>query len=184
MVYIFLADGFEECEALIPIDILRRASVEIKTVGVTGKTVTGSHGISVICDVLKDDITFDDDIEAVILPGGMPGTLNLKKDSVVTDFVTKAMNKGVLVAAICAAPSILGSIGYLKDKKAVCYPGFENELIGAEISSHTVVRDGNIITAKGVGAAFDFGFEILNTLKNSPTEIEKLKQTMIYRQED
>ena len=79
MVYIFLADGFEECEALIPIDILRRASVEIKTVGVTGKTVTGSHGISVICDVCKDEIAFDNSIEAVILPGGMPGTLNLKK---------------------------------------------------------------------------------------------------------
>lgn len=181
MVYIFLADGFEECEALFPIDILRRASVEIKTVGVTGKTVTGSHGISVICDVCKDEIAFDNSIEAVILPGGMPGTLNLKKDSVVTNFVTKAMDKGVLVAAICAAPLILGSLGYLKGKKAVCYPGFENELIGAEISSDTVVRDGNIITAKGVGAAFDFGFEILNALKHSPEEIEKLKQTMIYK---
>lgn len=181
MVYIFLADGFEECEALIPIDILRRASVEIKTVGVTGKTVTGSHGISVICDVCKDEIAFDNSIEAVILPGGMPGTLNLKKDSVVTNFVTKAMDESVLVAAICAAPLILGSLGYLKGKKAVCYPGFENELIGAEISSDTVVRDGNIITAKGVGAAFDFGFEILNALKHSPEEIEKLKQTMIYK---
>ena len=111
----------------------------------------------------------------------MPGTLNLKKDSVVTNFVTKAMDESVLVAAICAAPLILGSLGYLKGKKAVCYPGFENELIGAEISSDTVVRDGNIITAKGVGAAFDFGFEILNTLKHSPEEIEKLKQTMIYK---
>ena len=181
MVYIFLADGFEECEALIPIDILRRASVDIKTVGVTGKTVTGSHGISVICDVYKDEIAFDNSIEAVILPGGMPGTLNLKKDSVVTNFVTKAMDESVLVAAICAAPLILGSLGYLKGNKAVCYPGFENELTGAEISSDTVVRDGNIITAKGVGAAFDFGFEILNTLKHSPEEIEKLKQTMIYK---
>lgn len=181
MVYIFLADGFEECEALIPIDILRRASVDIKTVGVTSKTVTGSHGISIICDVEKNEIAFDNSIQAVILPGGMPGTFNLKNSSIVTEFVTKAMDKNITVAAICAAPLILGNLGFLKGKKAVCYPGFEAELIGAEISSYSVVRDGNIITAKGVGAAFDFGYEILNALGNKPEDIEKLKQTMIYK---
>jgi 4-methyl-5(b-hydroxyethyl)-thiazole monophosphate biosynthesis len=180
MVYLFLAEGFEECEALIPLDILRRANIEVKTIGVTGKTVCGSHNIPVVCDEEIENIEFSSDISAVILPGGMPGTLNLKANKKLENIILEANNNGLIVAAICAAPLILGNLGLLKGKSAICYPGFENELIGAQISEKCVAKDGNIITAKGVGAAFDFGFEILNALTNTPEKTEELKKTMIY----
>ncbi len=180
MVYLFLAEGFEECEALIPLDILRRANIEIKTIGVTGKTVKGSHNIPVVCDEIIENIAFSSDISAIILPGGMPGTLNLKANEKLEGIILRANNNGLIIAAICAAPLILGNLGLLKGKSAICYPGFEDELIGAHISEKNVATDGNIITAKGVGAAFDFGFEILNKLTNTPEKTNELKKTMIY----
>ncbi len=180
MVYLFLAEGFEECEALIPLDIVRRANIEIKTVGISGKTVSGSHNISVVCDTVIDDIEFTDDISAIILPGGMPGTLNLKANKKLEQFILTANSKGILISAICAAPLILGNLGLLKEKTAVCYPGFEDELAGAKISSNTVAVCDNIITAKGVGAAFEFGFEILNKLTCDSDSTNNLKKSMIY----
>lgn len=180
MVYLFLAEGFEECEALIPLDILRRANVEIKTIGVTGKTVCGSHNVPFVCDEEIENIEFSSDISAIILPGGMPGTLNLKANKKLENLILEANNSGLIIAAICAAPLILGNLGLLEDRNAVCYPGFEDELIGAQISEKSVTKDGNIITAKGVGAAFDFGFEILNAITNTPEKTEELKKTMIY----
>lgn len=179
MVYVFLADGFEEAEALCPVDILRRGGIEVETVGVTGKTVTGAHGITVVADTEKNDTTFYN-VEAVILPGGMPGTLNLEKDTVVQRFIDFAAKNDIILGAICAAPSILGHKGLLKDKKAVCYPGFEKDLEGATILNIPCVKDGNIITAFGAGAAFDFGFLLLEALTGDGVKAEELKKSMRY----
>lgn len=164
MIYCFLADGFEEVEAIAPIDMLKRASLEVKTVGVTGETVTGAHGINVVADCRISDITLDESIDAVILPGGMPGTLNLEKSDAVQKAIDFAVENKKYVCAICAAPSILGHKGLLKNKEAIAYPGFENDLEGAVISSDFVVTDGKFITAKGAGVAVDFGLEIVSQL--------------------
>ena len=158
--YIFLANGFEEVEALATVDVLRRADLKVKIVGVGSDVITGAHGISTVCDAVDSDLTPDGDIEAVILPGGMPGTLNLERSAKVNAFVDYAYENQKLVCAICAAPSILGHKGMLKGKKAVCFPGFESELEGAELSDSFVVTDGNIITAKGMGSAVKFGIAI------------------------
>ena len=160
MIYIFLANGFEEVEALATVDVLRRADLKVKIVGVGSDVITGAHGISTVCDAVDSDLTPGDDIEAVILPGGMPGTLNLERSAKVNAFVDYAYENQKLVCAICAAPSILGHKGMLKGKKAVCFPGFESELEGAELSDSFVVTDGNIITAKGMGSAVKFGIAI------------------------
>lgn len=155
MTVVLLADGFEEIEALTPVDMLRRAGEEVITVGVMGKTATGSHGISVVCDRVPDEI----DLEKVcmaVFPGGMPGALNLD-GSDFTDKVIEAVrkNRGHL-AAICAAPLILGRRGLLEGKRATCYPGFEKELKGAIATGEGVVTDGDITTAKGMGVSLDF----------------------------
>lgn len=178
MVYLFLADGFEECEALVPLDILRRADIEVKTVGVEKLTVTGAHGISVNCDISEDDCVFEN-LKAVILPGGMPGTINLEKSETVQKFVDFANSNNLCLAAICAAPSILGHKGILKGKKATCFTGFENDLSGAVVTNEPVVKDGNIITAFGAGAAFPFGFTILAALKDK-TDAEQMQKQMRY----
>lgn len=160
MIYVFLADGFEEIEALAPVDFLRRAGVEVKLVGVTGKTCIGSHGIKVETDVLIDEISLDDSILGVVLPGGMPGADNLDKNSVVHKAVDFCVENNLIVAAICAAPFVLGKKGMLKGKNATCFPGFEEYLEGADILSDGVVTDGNVITAKGAGVAWEFGAAI------------------------
>ena len=179
MIYVFLADGFEESEALAPIDILRRGKQEVNTVGVTGKTVTGSHGIPVICDKRIEDIEINTDIKAVVLPGGMPGTLNLEKNEKLGKIIDYAYENGVLISAICAAPSILGHKGILKGKKATCYNGFEKDLIGAEVLSNPVVRDGRVITAFGAGAAFLFGFSLLEAVTDKETS-ENIRKSMRF----
>lgn len=175
MIYVFLANGFEECEALAPVDILRRAGFSLKTVGVSGKTAIGAHTIPVVCDITTDEVVFED-IEAVILPGGMPGTTNLENDQTVQKAIDYANNNGLLIGAICAAPSILGHKGLLKGKNATCFPGFEKDLLGADIQNCGVIRDGNIITAKGAGVAFDFGFELLSYLKGEKAAEDMKKQ--------
>ncbi len=167
MIYCFLADGFEEVEALAAVDMIRRAGIELKTVGVDKKLVNGAHGIRVECDTVCDDILFDDTIEAVVLPGGMPGTLNLEKNETVQKAIDFAVDNGNFVCAICAAPSILGHKGLLRGKEAIAYPGFEKDLEGASISEKSVVRDGNIITAKGAGVAVDFGLEIVSAVSGA-----------------
>lgn len=165
MIYLFLANGFEEIEGLTALDVLRRAGEEVMTVGVGSEKIVGSHKVPVICDTTVDKIEKTDDLKAVILPGGMPGTLNLEADKTVQEYIDFAYEKGALVCAICAAPSILGHKGLLQGKKAVCFPGFEKDLAGAEISKNGVVRDGNIITAKGMGVSLEFGLEILAVLQ-------------------
>lgn len=165
MIYLFLANGFEEIEGLTALDVLRRAGEEIMTVGVGSEKIVGSHKVPVICDTTVDKIEKTDDLKAVILPGGMPGTLNLEADKTVQEYIGFANEKGALVCAICAAPSILGHKGLLQGKKAVCFPGFEKDLVGADICENGVVRDGNIITAKGMGVSLEFGLEILAVLQ-------------------
>ena len=165
MVYLFLANGFEEIEALLPLDILRRGGVDVTTVAVGGAdAVIGSHGIRVGADI-PDTLFRDSRPEAVILPGGMPGAENLDKSRTVETALRVTHTTGGLLCAICAAPMVLGRRGYLVGKTAVCFPGFEKELTGAEISHNRVVRDGKIITAAGMGVAMEFGLEILKTLR-------------------
>ena len=178
MVYLFLADGFEECEALCPLDILRRGGIEVKMVGVGKEYITGTHGITVKADILESQIILDRKLQGVILPGGMPGTNNLESNETVKRAVTFANENKKLVCAICAAPKILGGMGLLNNKNATCFPGFENDLMGANLSGNYVVQDGNIITAKGVGVAFEFGFSILEnfTDKNTVADLRKKMQ--------
>lgn len=161
MFYVFLADGFEETEALTPVDMMRRAKLDVKTVGVTGCEVTGSHNITVKADISLCEVR-QSDIDGVILPGGMPGTLNLEKSQGVIDAARYAYESGKIVAAICAAPSILGHLGFLENRRATCFPGFETELKGAEYTAAHTETDGNVITAKGAGCAVEFGNAIIS----------------------
>ncbi len=179
MVYVFLAKGFEEVEALAPVDILRRGGVEVKTVGVTGKRVSGSHGISVNCDITVNEATFDE-LEGIILPGGMPGTVNLENDETVQKFIDFAVKNELIIGAICAAPSILGHKGLLQGKKAVCYPGFEKELAGARLLDSPAVRDGNIITGWGAGGSLNFGFLYLAAVSENEELAKKIARNMRY----
>ncbi|MCI7801097.1 DJ-1 family glyoxalase III [Eubacterium sp.] len=178
MVYVFLADGFEIIEALAPVDMLRRAKIDVKTVGVSSEIVTSSCGVGVKCDMTIDEFDFYD-VEAVVLPGGMPGTLNLENSSAVQKVIDNANNTNAFICAICAAPSILGHKGLLSGKKAVCFPGFENSLEGCESCCEYVVTDGKFITAKGAGVCIDFGLEIVKQLRNEElaNEIRKSIQS-------
>lgn len=161
MLYMFLAQGFEEVEALAPLDVLRRAGIDVKTVGVGDNFITGAHGVTVVCDLSTTGLELPEFLDGVILPGGMPGTVNLEKNRTVQAFIDYAYEKHEFLCAICAAPSILGHKGYLSGKEATCFPGYEEELEGAIISDKSVVRDGKIITAKGMGVATEFGLEIV-----------------------
>lgn len=179
MIYVFFADGFEEVEALTPVDYLRRAGVNVVTVGVGSLRITGAHGITVICDKSDSDISVEDNIQGIILPGGMPGTVNLENSPVVQKFIDFCSENAKMIAAICAAPSVLGHKNLLNGKKAVCFPGFEKELYGADIADSFSVSDGNIITAKGAGAASEFAFDIISYLVSSEkaSEIKSTVQT-------
>ena len=165
MIYMFLANGFEETEAIGCLDVLRRAQIDVKTVGVGGKEITGSHGVSVMADICADEISLDG-LDGVILPGGMPGTTNLQADERVINAVKACAERGKLIAAICAAPMILGELGILAGKMAVCYPGFEEHLKGAMVDANALVAiDGNVITGKGAGASMLFGARIADWFK-------------------
>lgn len=164
MVLCFLANGFEEIEALTPVDCLRRCEKEVLTVGVGGSIIKGSHGINVFTDVEDNEIKMSPSVEMIILPGGMPGTLNLEKSEAVNNAIDYCVENNIPIAAICAAPSILGHKGLLKGKNAVCYRGFENELVDANVLNANVSVDENIITASGMGAAIDFSYAIIERL--------------------
>lgn len=176
MVYLFLAEGFEIIEALAPVDMLRRGKIDVKTVGVTGKTVKSSCGVEVTADLKIGDLDFSD-AEAVILPGGLPGTINLENNETVQKAIDFASNNGKLVCAICAAPSILGHKGLLEGKEAIAFPGFDKELRGAKISDKYVVVDGNFITARGAGVATEFGLEIVKQLEGEELS-ENIRNTI------
>ncbi len=168
MLYLFLADGFEETEALVPLDLIRRAGIPVLTVGVTGESVTGAHHICVRSDIQMEDVDLSD-CTGVILPGGMPGTENLYADSRVRDAVTFCAENNKLIACICAAPIIPGRMGLLRGKQAVCFPGFEAELTGRVATDASVVADGRLITAKGAGCVFPFAAKIIEALDRRET---------------
>lgn len=180
MLAMFLADGFEEIEALAVVDILRRAGISIDTISISDgdNKVRGSHNISVYADLCLSEFDFDK-YEGYILPGGLPGTTNLANCKVVTDALVKANSQNKYVAAICAAPSVLGNLNILNGKKATCYPGYEKELLGAKCEGEKVVTDGNAITSKGAGTAHDFAFEIVKIFKGQQ-KAEEIKNAMQY----
>ncbi|MDE5917506.1 MAG: DJ-1/PfpI family protein, partial [Oscillospiraceae bacterium] len=164
MIYVFLAEGFEEIEAITPIDMLRRCELDVVTVGIGSKNITGSHGITVSTDIEESNIILDDNIEMIILPGGMPGTLNLEASDYVQKAIDYCADKNKYIAAICAAPSILGHKNLLHGKNATCYKGLEDHLIGANIVFDDVAVDGNIITSRGAGTALPFSFALIKLL--------------------
>lgn len=180
MVYVFLANGFEEIEALASVDIMRRAEIPVTTVGIGAKVIEGSHGIKVVADIMDSEFVFDDGVEMVVLPGGMPGTLELEKSICVTTALDLADQKQKYIAAICAAPSILGHKGLLRGKKACCYPGFEDQLIQANVTNDSVVLDGNIITSRGAGTVYDFAHKLVEVLRDTETA-DKILAMMICK---
>lgn len=163
-VFVLLADGFEEIEAITPIDVLRRAGIDVKVVGVPGRTVTGSHGIAVQADITLDEC--DGNADAVILPGGMPGSRNLKDSPKVANLVKRMHQDRKVVGAICAAPALaLGPAGVLEGRQATCYPGFEKEFPATvKFKADRVVVDGNVITSRGPGTAMEFALELVEIL--------------------
>lgn len=169
MVYVFLANGFEEIEALTPVDLLRRAGVETATVAVSpegagNKVITGARGIPVVCDFALNEV-LDKDMDIAVLPGGMPGTINLLNCKPLMDMVDKRNAEGKRIAAICAAPAkLLGERGLLKGRRATCYPGMEELFVDAIAVNDSVVTDGHITTSRGMGTAMEFGLEIVRLL--------------------
>ena len=164
MVIVLLAEGFEELEALSPVDILRREGIDVKTVGIAGLDVKGAHGITVRADMTADEVDVTK-VSAVVFPGGMPGSLNLDASPYADKFIAAATANGGHIAAICAAPLVLGRRGLLRGKNATCFPGFEGELAGANATGEAVVTDGNITTARDFRAAVAFGDELARILK-------------------
>lgn len=178
-VYIFLANGFEEIEGLTVVDLLRRANIDIQMVSIEKSIeVTGSHNITVKADCLFKDAKIDE-AEMLVLPGGMPGTINLLHHVELVAKVKEFHKAGKKLAAICAAPSVLGACGVLTGKNACCYPGFEEKLLGAKIEYVPVVQDGNVITSRGMGVANDFALKIIENLADAKTA-EEIKAGVLY----
>ncbi|MBD3380394.1 MAG: DJ-1 family protein [Candidatus Omnitrophica bacterium] len=177
---VVLAKGFEEVEAITPIDILRRAGVEVTVAGVGSDKVEAAHGVAFCADVVLEE--FDGAADAVILPGGMPGAENLKKSTELKSRMIRMASEGKLIAAICASPAIvLAPWGLLNGKKATCYPGFEKSFPSeVSYSSEAVVSDGNVITSKGPGTAFAFGLKITEMLVGK-AQAELLAEQMVYK---
>jgi 4-methyl-5(b-hydroxyethyl)-thiazole monophosphate biosynthesis len=176
---VLMANGCEEIEALTVVDIVRRGGVDVTTIAISGsRLVTGSHNISFFADTIKQAVNFDE-LEGIILPGGMPGTINLGVDEIVVRTIRDFARDKKMVAAICAAPSILGKEHILEGKKATCHPGFEDKLLGAEVLTDSVVCDGNIITSRGMGTAIDFGLYILGYFTDDAT-VDKVRKSLVY----
>ncbi|MBN2484843.1 MAG: DJ-1/PfpI family protein [Bacteroidales bacterium] len=163
--FVHFAEGFEEIEALTIVNVLRRAEIPTEMVSVTGvRQVAGAHGIKITTDVVFDDVDYTDSA-IVILPGGMPGSKNLQEHKGLAEVLIAKAGNNEPLAAICAAPMVLGGLGILKGKEAVCYPGFEQQLTGAKIQAGSTTKAGNIITGRGPGAALNFSLEIVALLK-------------------
>ncbi len=177
---IFLADGFEEIEALTVVDLLRRAGIDITTASIMGrKNVTGSHNITVESDALFDEIDFDS-ADMLILPGGMPGTTNLDNCAALKEQIARFNEAGKMLAAICAAPTVYGKMGLLNGKKATCFPGREPDLLGADVQTTETVKDGNFITSRGMGTAIPFGLAIIEHFQGAEAASEMAKK-IVYR---
>lgn len=178
---LFLADGFEEVEALAVVDLLRRSGIGCNTVSIMGReAVTGSHQITVQADMLLENVDFAA-ADMLILPGGMPGTTNLGACEALTDQLKAFHADGKPLGAICAAPGVLGQCGILQGKNAACFPGFESKLLGANVVQDEVVRDGNVITSRGMGTAIPFGLAIVEMFLGEE-EANSLAKKIVYRQ--
>lgn len=178
-VYVFTADGFEEIEGLTVVDLMRRAGAQVQMVSISdGLAVKGSHGIEIKADTFFEDVDFGQ-ADLLVLPGGMPGTLHLGEHQGLTKLLTETVAQGKRVAAICAAPSVLGGLGLLKEKRAVCYPGFEDKLTGAQVGTEEVVTDGNITTSRGLGTAIPFALELISLLFGQE-KAEEIGASVIY----
>lgn len=176
---IFFAPGFEEVEALTTVDLLRRAGVEVTLVSVNGEVlVEGSHGIAVRMDRTFSEMNFSE-MDLLVLPGGQPGTNNLKASKEVRELLIDFNSREKKIAAICAAPAVFGQMGILNGKKATCYPGCEDELIGAEVSGEQVVVDGNITTSRGVGTAIAFALSLIEQLEGKE-KAEEISRGIVY----
>ncbi|MCL2081200.1 MAG: DJ-1/PfpI family protein [Oscillospiraceae bacterium] len=182
MVYIFLADGFEDIEAIAPLDVMRRAGIEVRTAGVTGMSVTSANGLTVQADIPLDAVTLDG-CEMLVLPGGSGGFVTLDKTQPVLELVKNADAAGIPVAAICGAPSILAKLGLLKNRRAVCYPSVEHilESNGARVQrDETVTHDRHIITAQAAGSSLDFAFKLVSMLRGW-NAAEAVRKKMCYK---
>lgn len=178
MVYLFMADGFEEVEGLTVVDILRRAGVAVQTVSIMKRrNVISSHQVELMADILFEDIT--EEPEMLILPGGIPGTPNLKAHEGLEALIRQCAEGNVYLAAICAAPTVYGAMGLLQGKRAACYPGMESELLGAEVVYDPVVMDGNFITSRGLGTAIEFGLKLAEVLKGKG-EADSIAHKIVY----
>lgn len=179
MVYVLLAPGFEEVEALAPVDLLRRANIETATVSITGQPVPGSHNITVTADLSLDQVDLDR-ADMIVLPGGGPGYQNLGREPRVEQLVRDAAERGLWVAAICASPNLLGRWGLLEGKNAVCYPGMEGGLTGAQPQmARGVVTDGRIITGRAAGSAIDFGLALVEVL-SGPEAARQVRDSIYF----
>lgn len=181
MITVFLATGFEEIEAIAPVDIMRRAGLDARIVSIEDSLVVkGTHGIPVQADMMLDQVDLSQ-VELMVLPGGLPGATNLDACAPLREVLEKHAAQGKAVAAICAAPLVLGHMGLLKGKKATCYPGVEGELEGAHCTGALVEVDGNTVTGKGPAAAFEFGYALVELLKNQEASLP-LRDGMLYSQ--
>lgn len=180
-VYQFLATGFEEVEALIPLDVLKRGGVDCTLVSVEqSREVTSSHGVRITADMTISEANLDD-ADMLLLPGGMPGSVNLGQNAAVRAAIDRQNKAGELIGAICAAPMVLGEMGLLQGKKATCYPGFEEHLLGADYTAGLVEQSGNIVTGRGPAAAFPYAYHILSILTDKETA-EQVRDGMIFTQ--
>lgn len=178
-IYLFMAEGSEELETLGVLDIVRRANLPIQLVSITGeRTVTGSHGVNIVTDLLLEEADLDH-AALLVLPGGLPGAYNLDGCTVLKDAIRRHHDAGRPIAAICAAPLVFGRLGLLQGRRATCYPGFESELVGAECTAALVEKDGNVLTGKGPAAVFAFGYAIVEMLAGA-AQADALRNGMLY----
>lgn len=176
---VLLADGFEEVEAVTPIDFLRRAGVEVLVAGIGGKTVKGAHGVSIHADLELAELP--ENLDGVVLPGGMPGSQNIADSPVAMDLIRKTLAEGKILGAICAAPAVvLGAHGLLRGRRFTCYPGFEKDVLEADFSPERVVVDGNLITSRGPGTAAEFALVLVGKVVN-PEEAEKIRKGTLQK---
>ena len=179
-ILVFLADGFEEIEAIIPVDVFRRANIKTVTVSISEiSEVIGAHGIVLLADSVFSEIK-STEADVLFLPGGMPGTTNLAAHNGLKELLLSKQNTDTKIAAICAAPSVLGKLGLLAGKEAICYPGYEPQLLDAAISEKPVVRDENIFTAKAAGKSFELAFALVEALKGKSIA-DEIKETIFWR---
>ena len=179
MVYMLLGTGFEETEAIAPLDLLRRAGIEILTVGINGKTVYGGHGIGIEADILLSEIDLTN-MDMIILPGGLGGVASISASQEALDAVRFAYENGKFTAAICAGPTILAKLGITDGKNVTCYPGCETQMGSANyLADQAAVRDGNVITGTSAGCAIPFGLALISALKGEEAAIKIQKQIVI-----